>query len=98
MSIWPFPRIVAHRGGGTLAPENTLAGMRCAALHGFHAVEFDVMLAQDGVPVVIHDTRLGRTVAGDMDIASLPSAQLGAMDAGSWFGSGFRGDAGAPMV
>ena len=92
MSLWPFPRVVAHRGGGTLAPENTLAAMRCALHHGFHAVEFDVMLAHDGVPVVIHDSRLGRTVAGDADIASLPSAQLTAMDAGSWFGSGFRGE------
>ncbi|MBF0085723.1 glycerophosphodiester phosphodiesterase, partial [Escherichia coli] len=25
MSNWPYPRIVAHRGGGKLAPENTLA-------------------------------------------------------------------------
>ncbi|EBQ5498952.1 glycerophosphodiester phosphodiesterase, partial [Salmonella enterica] len=25
MSNWPYPHIVAHRGGGKLAPENTLA-------------------------------------------------------------------------
>ena len=24
-SHWPYPRFIAHRGGGTLAPENTLA-------------------------------------------------------------------------
>ncbi|WP_230320482.1 hypothetical protein, partial [Salmonella enterica] len=24
MSNWPYPHIVAHRGGGKLAPENTL--------------------------------------------------------------------------
>ncbi len=28
MSNWPYPRIVAHRGGGKLAPENTLGGYR----------------------------------------------------------------------
>ncbi len=28
MSNWPYPRIVAHRGGGELAPENTLAADR----------------------------------------------------------------------
>ncbi len=28
MSNWPYPRIVAHRGGGKLAPENTLGGNR----------------------------------------------------------------------
>ena len=92
MSSWPFPRILAHRGGGTLAPENTLAAMRCGLQHGFRAVEFDVMLAQDGVPVVIHDSRLGRTVAGNADIASLTSVQLGVMDAGSWFDLAFVGE------
>lgn len=92
MSTWPFPRVVAHRGSGTLAPENTLAAMRCAVQHGFCAVEFDVMLAHDGVPVVIHDTRLGRTVAGDADIALLTSSQLAVMDAGSWFDEAFRGE------
>ncbi len=28
MSNWPYPRIVAHRGGGKLAPENTHGGNR----------------------------------------------------------------------
>ena len=92
MSCWPFPRILAHRGGGTLAPENTLAAMKCGLQHGFRAVEFDVMLAHDGVPVVIHDHRLGRTVTGSAGIASLTSAALSAMDAGSWFGESYRGE------
>ena len=92
MVHWPFPRILAHRGAGTLAPENTLAAMRCGLQRGFCAVEFDVMLAHDGVPVVIHDTCLGRTVAGNADIATLSAAQLTAMDAGSWFGDAYRGE------
>ena len=92
-SRWPFPRIVAHRGGGTLAPENTLAGFRCGLAHGFHAVEFDVMLAHDGVPVLMHDEQLGRTVAGSGAVAALNSNELTAMDAGSWFGAGFCGEA-----
>ncbi len=92
MPCWPFPRVVAHRGGGILAPENTLAAMRCGMQHGFRAVEFDVMLAHDGVPVVIHDWQLGRTVAGHAGVASLTSAELTAMDAGNWFGEAFRGE------
>ena len=27
---WPYPRVIAHRGGGLLAPENTLAALRYA--------------------------------------------------------------------
>ena len=61
---WPHPRIIAHRGGGALAPENTLAGLRRARSLGFSAVEFDVMLAGDGVPVLMHDETLERTTDG----------------------------------
>lgn len=89
---WPYPRIAAHRGGGTLAPENTLAGMRCGLLHGFHAVEFDVMLSRDHVPVVVHDPELGRTVKGSGNVPDYSAAELTAMDAGSWFSAQYAGE------
>jgi glycerophosphoryl diester phosphodiesterase len=44
--MWPYPKVIAHRGGGILAPENTIAAMQCGLDHGFHAVEFDVMLSK----------------------------------------------------
>jgi glycerophosphoryl diester phosphodiesterase len=90
--MWPYPIRVAHRGGGTLAPENTIAGLRCGLQYGYHAVEFDVMLAKDGVGVVIHDPEFGRTVAGSGKVADYPSAALMHMDAGSWFGPQFMGE------
>lgn len=90
--MWPFPRIIAHRGGGKLAPENTLAAMRCGLSCGFHAVEFDVMLAGDGIPVLMHDPALGRTVAGSGKVSDFTAAELAAMDAGSWFGPRFAGE------
>lgn len=90
--MWPYPRTVAHRGGGTLAPENTIAALRCGLEHGYRAVEFDVMLAKDGVPVVVHDTELGRTVAGSGAIPYYTAVQLAAMDAGGWFGAGYAGE------
>jgi glycerophosphoryl diester phosphodiesterase len=90
--MWPYPRILAHRGGGTLAPENTLAGVRRGMEAGFRAIEFDVMLARDGVPVVLHDPTLGRTVAGRGSVADLDAPDLAARDAGSWFGPGYAGE------
>lgn len=90
--MWPYPRIIAHRGGGKLAPENTIAGLRSGLAHGFHAVEFDVMLSQDGVGVIMHDPDFGRTVAGRGSVASTTAAALQAMDAGSWFGPQFAGE------
>jgi glycerophosphoryl diester phosphodiesterase len=89
---WPYPRVIAHRGGGALAPENTLAGLRRAKALGFSAVEFDVMLAGDGVPILMHDETLERTTNGRGAVAETPYAALAALDAGSRFGAGFAGE------
>ena len=90
--MWPYKKVLAHRGGGKLAPENTIAALKCGLAHGFYAVEFDVMLARDSVPVVMHDPVLGRTVAGAGHVFDYDGAELAAMDAGSWFGNGHRGE------
>jgi glycerophosphoryl diester phosphodiesterase len=91
-SAWVYARVVAHRGGGACAPENTLAAMRCGLAHGFRAVEFDVMLARDAVPVVVHDPVLGRTVKGFGSIPDYSASELAALDAGSWFGPDYAGE------
>src|SRR2546425_7902993 len=89
---WPYPRIIGHRGGGTLAPENTLAGIRKAATMGFGGVEFDVMLSADKVPLLIHDETLDRTTNGQGSVAATPYARLASLDAGAWFGPEYRGE------
>jgi glycerophosphoryl diester phosphodiesterase len=76
---WPYPRIVAHRGGGALAPENTLGAMRLGASMGFKGVEFDVMLAGDGTPVVIHDETVDRTTNGKGSVPAMTYAELSAL-------------------
>lgn len=91
--MWPYPRIIAHRGGGTLAPENTIAALRCGLAYGFRAVEFDVMLARDGVAIVMHDEQFGRTVAAPGSVPSSTAAELARMDAGSWHSTAFAGEA-----
>jgi len=61
MKNWPYPRWVAHRGAGKLAPENTLAAFRLGASYGYRMFECDVKLSADGVPFLMHDTTLSRT-------------------------------------
>ena len=73
---WPYPRIVAHRGGGALAPENTLGAIRLGAAMGFKGVEFDVMLAGDGTPVIIHDETVDRTTNGRGEVSKMSYADL----------------------
>ena len=89
---WPHPRVVGHRGGGALAPENTLAGIRKAAAMGFRGVEFDVMLSADKVPLLIHDETLDRTTSGRGSVSATPYARLANLDAGAWFGPEYRGE------
>ena len=61
MSNWPYPRIVAHRGGGKLAPENTLAAIDVGAKYGHKMIEFDAKLSKDGEIFLLHDDNLERT-------------------------------------
>ncbi|MDP1635310.1 MAG: glycerophosphodiester phosphodiesterase [Gallionellaceae bacterium] len=87
-----YPRIIAHRCGGALTPENTLAGLRLAARLGCRGVEFDAMLAADGVPVLMHDETLERTTSGQGRVADRDSAQLGRLDAGGRHHAAFAGE------
>lgn len=90
--LWPYPRIVAHRGGGLLAPENTLAAIRLARNLGFTGVEFDVKLTADGVPVLMHDDMLERTTDGSGAVAEASYHDIATLDAGGWFGNEFGGE------
>jgi glycerophosphoryl diester phosphodiesterase len=83
-----FPLIVAHRGASAVAPENTIAAFRLAIESGAEGIEFDVRLARDGVPVVIHDSELFRTTGKSGRVLDLDSSQLAALDAVSWFSAG----------
>ena len=85
-------RVLAHRGGGVLAPENTVAGLREAKARGYRAVEFDVMLARDEVPVLMHDHTLERTTGATGAVAEFSAAELAGLDAGSWRGAKFAGE------
>lgn len=90
--LWPYPRIIAHRGGGLLAPENTLAGLAFARNLGFRGVEFDVKLTEDGMPILMHDDTLDRTTDGHGSVAETEYEDISQLDAGGWFGNEFIGE------
>lgn len=93
MKPYRYPcRIIAHRGGGTLAPENTLAAIRHGHALGFGGVEFDVMLAREEVPVLMHDDTLERTTNGSGALADKTAAELALLDAGGWRGARYAGE------
>ncbi|HUF48118.1 MAG TPA: glycerophosphodiester phosphodiesterase [Vicinamibacterales bacterium] len=77
---------IAHRGGSTLRPENTMAAFDHAAALGVDALECDVRLSKDDVPVVIHDSTLDRTTDRTGPVAALTADELARVDAGWHFG------------
>jgi glycerophosphoryl diester phosphodiesterase len=89
---WPYPRWIAHRGAGTLAPENTLAAFRVGASHGYRMFECDVKLSADDVPFLLHDATLERTTSGRGVAGERDWQALSQLDAGSWHSRAYAGE------
>lgn len=85
-------RIIGHRGASSLAPENTLAGIRAAAGAGVCWVEIDARLLGDGTPVVYHDATVDRCTDGSGPLAGYDRASIRRLDAGRWYSDEFTGE------
>lgn len=90
MNQWLYPIIAAHRGGGKLAPENTIAAILTGAFYGHRMVEFDVKLSKDNVVFLLHDDTLDRTSTGSGLAADMLYSDIAQFDAGSWLHPRFR--------
>lgn len=95
MQAWHYPRWIAHRGAGKLAPENTLAAFRLGAAHGYRMFECDAKLSADAVVFLMHDATLDRTTSGQGVGGDRPWHELSQLDAGSWHS---RAHAGEPLA
>ncbi len=76
---------IAHRGGGLLAPEETLPAFRRATELGVDVLEMDVQLTSDGVVVLMHDTEVDRTTDGVGKLSEMTYAEVLELDAGYRF-------------
>lgn len=76
------PFVIGHAAAAGEAPANTLAGVRAALAAGAEAMEIDVQLAADGVPVLMHDTTVDRTTNLSGEVGAFTAAQLAAADVG----------------
>ncbi|XP_029106337.1 glycerophosphodiester phosphodiesterase 1 [Scleropages formosus] len=73
--------VVAHRGGGHDAPENTLAAIREASRNGAAGVELDLEFTADGIPVLMHDETVDRTTNGSGRLGNMRFSDLRRLDA-----------------
>ncbi len=88
----PRPNVVAHRGARTERPECTLAAIQRAIELRADVVELDVRMSKDGVPFLLHDVTLDRTTNGRGQASARTIRELKQLDAGSWFGTEWRGE------
>jgi glycerophosphoryl diester phosphodiesterase len=77
--------VIGHRGAPAHAPENTIPSFDLALEQGVQALELDVRLSADGVPLVFHDVTLDRTTDRTGPIALQTAAALTSADAGARF-------------
>ncbi len=91
-------RIVGHRGVASLAPENTLAGIRKAAELGVAWIELDVTLLGDDQPVIFHDSKVNRTTDKTGHIKSFSLNDFREIDAGHWFSNEYHGESVPTLV
>lgn len=82
--------VIGHRGAARLVPENTLDSMQHAVGLGVDALEFDVRISADAVPIVLHDPTLNRTTDRAGPVGSVPLSEIADADAGYRFDPGGR--------
>lgn len=70
------PLIMAHRGGNTLAPQNSLPAFERSCALGVWALESDIRLTSDGVPVCIHDADIAKMTDGEGEVSSFTFDEL----------------------
>jgi glycerophosphoryl diester phosphodiesterase len=73
--------VIAHRGNRAYTAENTLESLQQAVDVGADAIEFDVRVTRDGVPVIIHDPDVDRTTDGHGLVESFTFAEVRQLDA-----------------
>ena len=87
----PYPRLCAHRGFSTLAPENTMPAFGAALSLGAEEIEFDLWPTKDGEIVSCHDNTLERVSTGEGKIYERTLEELLTYDFGVKFSEKFEG-------
>jgi len=87
----PYPRLCAHRGFSTVAPENSMPAFGAAVAMGAEEIEFDLWVTKDGEWVSIHDYNLERVSDGTGNVWDYTLDELKQFDFGSKFSEKFEG-------
>ena len=81
--VMQYPRLCAHRGFNSVAPENTMPAFGAAVALGASEIEFDLWSTKDGELVTAHDSKLERVSNGEGRVWEHTLSELKALDFGS---------------
>ena len=87
----PYPRLCAHRGQNTVAPENSLPAYGIAVALGAEEIEFDLRVTKDGVLVSSHEYDLSLLSDGFGHVENLTYDEISKFDFGVKFDKNFKG-------
>lgn len=90
-NVMKYPRICAHRGFSTIAPENSMPAFGAAVAMGAEEIEFDLWPTKDGEIVSCHDDTLDRVSNGHGKIYDHTYEELKTLDFGEKFSEKFKG-------
>ena len=90
-NMMPYPRICAHRGFNTIAPENSMPAFGAAIAMGAEEIEFDLWATKDGEIVSCHDGTLDRISTGTGRIYDYTYEELLKFDFGVKYNEKFKG-------
>lgn len=90
-SLMKYPRVCAHRGFNSIAPENSMPAFGAAVAMGAEEIEFDIWSTKDGVLVSCHDDMLDRVSNGHGKIYEHTYEELMQLDFGIKYGEKFKG-------
>ena len=74
--------VIAHRGGRSLGPENTVYTFKRAIDLGTDVLEMDLQATGDGALVILHDREVNLTTNGRGAVNSFTLSELAKLDAG----------------
>ncbi len=89
--LMPYPRLCAHRGFNTVAPENSLPAFGAAVASGASEIEFDLWETKDGEIVSVHDSKLDRVSDGTGPVWDYTLDELKKLDFGKGFDGAYKG-------
>ena len=90
-ALMPYPRVCAHRGFKTIAPENSMPAFGAAVAMGAEEIEFDLWYTKDRKIVSMHDSTLDRVSNGTGKVTEHTYEELLKLDFGSKHGERFAG-------